>query len=135
MFFEFVEGDWIFDHLDDTTIRSHRKYLIGSQYQGEILQFEDVVKLIDKLECELLLFEVILCLDYQMYKFPTSQVLVNRLLFNPLSHLGLTLSKHIFKFSLHLSQIYLFHLKILWCFFIQSWLSPHIIRIFKEFVW
>ena len=66
MFFELIESDGILDHLDDATIRAHRKYLIGRQSERQILKFENVIKLIDKLKGKLFLFQVVFGLDDQM---------------------------------------------------------------------
>ena len=66
MFFELIESDGILDHLDDATIRAHREYLIGRQSERQILKFENVIKLIDKLKGKLFLFQVVFGLDDQM---------------------------------------------------------------------
>ena len=66
MFFEFVKSDGIFDHLNDSAVGSHRQDLIGSENKRQILQFEDIVELVNKLQCELLLFEVVIGFDDQM---------------------------------------------------------------------
>ena len=45
VFFEFVESNGIFDHLNDAAIRPHGDDFIRSEEERKALEFEDIVEL------------------------------------------------------------------------------------------
>ncbi len=93
MFLELVKGDGVLDHFDDSTVWAHREHLIRGEKEGEALQLEDIVELIDELQGELFLLEVIACLDHEMDQPPGCELFVNGTLFYPLEYLLFRLPK------------------------------------------
>lgn len=84
-------------HLQYARVRTHWYYLVRSEQQGQVLQLKNVVKLVYKLQGELLLLQVVSCFDHYMHQIPRLQVGVYWLRFDPLPHLLLFLPKYQFQ--------------------------------------